>query len=339
MKQTPSERDRDEERAWRKAQKAARKSRDSGANCKPRQSRSRSPSSSSRARHRKKRHRTPPPNSRGYDGEDEDGDGDGWVPPAAASKVDMDAVRAEMEERRFREKLFDAMGDDAGWDYTETRFNEYDDRVPQRWQGAGTSHSRDDPSNMNDEEYAEWVREGMWRRTHKAEIEAQERAEEERKKRKEREKARREETKRMEREDAEKRARRRQVKEQQSIVGAWASYEARWAQLRAGSSGSASGGLAFTELPWPCSTPPTLPIEPDALSKQAVSSFLFSPLHSIGKPRKQRLREALLLYHPDRFVAKWMGLVRERDVPGVQEAVGRVARVLTALVEEGDQGE
>lgn len=326
MKQTPAEREREEERSWRKAQKAARKARRLHSDDSDRHSkrkRSRSPSS------RKKKKRDVPPFSE-YNLDDE-----GWVPPPSSSKADLDALRAEMEERRFREKLFDAMGDDAGPADTEARFNEYDDYVPPRWRDD-QSHNRDDPSMMEDDEYAEWVREGMWRRTHRAEVEAQERAEEERKRKKEKEKARREETRKMEREDNERRARRRQVKEQQSIVDAWTAYDTRWTQLR---TGPASGKLAFTDLPWPSHPLPTLPLEPDTLSKQSVSSFLLSPLHSVGKPRKQRLREALLLYHPDRFVAKWMGLVRGKDAPGVQEAVGRVARVLTALVEEGDQGE
>jgi hypothetical protein len=333
MKQTPAEREQEEDRAWQKAARKARHphSHDHDHDKPSKRKRPRSPSG-----RRKKRHATPPDERERRPHED------GWVPPspaAAGSKaaVDLDALRAEMEERRFREKLFDAMGDDAGMDDAEARFNEYDEYVPPRWRDSEQSHSRDDPSHMDDGQYAEWVREGMWRRTHKAEVEAQERAEEERKRKKDREKARREETRRMEREDAEKRARRRQVKDQQTIVDAWIAYDARWAQLRAGPPDS--GGLAFTDLPWPCNPPPKLPLEPDTLSRQSISTFLLSPLHSVGKPRKQRLREALLLYHPDRFVAKWMGLVREKDAPGVQEAVGRVARVLTGLVEEGDQGE
>ncbi|EUC57540.1 hypothetical protein RSOL_224300, partial [Rhizoctonia solani AG-3 Rhs1AP] len=325
MKQTVTEREEEEERAYRKAQKAARKARrlhsdyDDSSSSKRKRKRSRSPSH----RHQKRRDPVPPPNE------------SGWTPPPPAPKVDMDALRAEMEERQFRENLFDAMGDDAGFESTEARLNEYDDFVPDRWGDSTSSHLRDDPSMMDDDQYAEWVRAGMWRRTHKAEIEAQERAEEERKRKKERERDRRKETRRMEREDNERRTRRKQVKEQQLVVEGWIAYEAQWAQLRP----SEATSLRFTDLPWPCYPPPRLPLDPDALSKQAISSFLLSPLHSIGKPRKQRLREALLLYHPDRFIAKWMGRVRKDDAQEVQEAVGRVARVLTGLVEEGDQGE
>ncbi|CAE6388440.1 unnamed protein product [Rhizoctonia solani] len=330
MKQTPVEREEEEERAYRKAQKAARKARRlysdySDSSSKHKRKRSRSPS-----RRHKKRHDSVPL----FDEYLEKG---ARTPPssASASNINMDTLRAEMEERQFREKLFDAMGDDTGLENMETRFNEYDDHVPDRWKDPASSHLREDPSVMDDDQYAEWIREGMWRRTHKAEVEAQERAEEERKRKKEREKARRQETRRMEREDNERRSRRKQAKEQQSVVEGWIAYEAQWAHMRP----SETTSLGFIDLPWPCHPPPRLPLDPDALSKQTISTFLLSPLHSIGKPRKQRLREALLLYHPDRFVAKWMGRVRKEDAQAVQEAVGRVVRVLTGLVEEGDQGE
>ncbi|QRV84169.1 hypothetical protein RhiJN_12185 [Ceratobasidium sp. AG-Ba] len=326
MKQTPAELEVEEERAWRKAQRAARKGRhpdsdehSSWSERKHKRKRSRSPSS-----RRKKRHSPSP-----FD--------EGWEPPASSSKIDVDALRAEMEERQFREKLFDAMGDDAGLDGIGAHYNEY---VPPRWRDPGDPTAKvagGDLANIDDEEYAEWVREGMWRRTHRAEVEAQEQAEVQKQKRKEKEKARKEETRRMEREAEERRAKRQQVKQQQHAVDAWIAYDARWNQLRAGR--AQPGELAFTDLPWPSYPPPKLPLSPEALSRKAVTSFLLSPLHSIGKPRKQRLREALLLYHPDRFVAKWMGLVQEADALSVQEAVGRVARVLTAHLEEGDQGD
>lgn len=300
--------------------------------------RKRSGSPSGRRRHHKsdKKH-SPIPS---FDEYSEVPTQEGWEPPPTSSKVDLDALRAELEERRFREKLFDAMGDDAGFDQAEAYYNDFS-HVPHRWRepGQSTGAKEPDTSTMDDEQYAEWIREGMWRRTHRAEVEAQEQAEKEKRKRKEKEKARREESKKMDREVDERRSRKQQLKEQQGALDAWSAYDTRWTQLRSGGPSTSNSKLKFTDLPWPSYPSPRLPLSQEALSKQAISAFLLSPLHSVGKPRKQRLREALLLYHPDRFVAKWMGLVRERDVADVQEAVGRIARVLTGLVEEGDQGE
>ncbi|KAF8608193.1 hypothetical protein BDV93DRAFT_486785 [Ceratobasidium sp. AG-I] len=342
MKKTPAERETEEDRAWRKAQRAARKGRHmdseehSESDRKHKRKRSKSPSS----RHRHHKHdkkKSPIPSFNEYSREQDQG---GWEPPPTSSKVDLDELRAEMEERRFREKLFDAMGDDAGFDQTEAYYNDFS-HVPPRWREPGESAAAKGPdtSAMDDEQYAEWIREGMWKRTHRAEVEAREQAEKEKRKRKEKEKARREETKKMDREVDERRSRKQQLKEQQGALDAWGAYDAQWAQLRSSGRSEPDLKLSFMDLPWPSYPPPSLPLSQEALSKQAISAFLLSPLHSVGKPRKQRLREALLLYHPDRFVAKWMGLVRERDATEVQEAVGRVARVLTGLVEEGDQGE
>jgi len=71
----------------------------------------------------------------------------------------------------FQEKLWDALGDDDRLDTVEARLNEYA-HIPRRWRGVDSqAHNQstmdggpvDDPALMNDDEYAEWVRVGMWR--------------------------------------------------------------------------------------------------------------------------------------------------------------------------------
>ena len=83
-----------------------------------------------------------------------------------AHKLDHERVRAELEEERFREKLWGAMGDDDRLDSVEATFNSYA-HVPRRWRGGGMERMDDeldiDPRYMEDEDYAEWVRAGMWR--------------------------------------------------------------------------------------------------------------------------------------------------------------------------------
>lgn len=92
-------------------------------------------------------------------------------------KVDYERIQAEIEEQRFREKMFDALGDDERLDSVETRMNDYA-HVPDRWRSGGSTGARGgpsedyydidtfihlDPQSMDDEEYAEWVRLGMHR--------------------------------------------------------------------------------------------------------------------------------------------------------------------------------
>lgn len=75
------------------------------------------------------------------------------------SAEDDDALQAELEreaeERAFREKLFDAMDENA--DGIHASYNEY--AIPSRWRGHGGA----DPAQMEEEEYAEYIRQGMWK--------------------------------------------------------------------------------------------------------------------------------------------------------------------------------
>lgn len=80
-----------------------------------------------------------------------------------------DARAVPGEEESFQERLWDALRDDERLDGIETRLNEYA-YIPRRWRGVSSRDSpdtvgglSDDPNLMNDDEYAEWMRAGMWR--------------------------------------------------------------------------------------------------------------------------------------------------------------------------------
>jgi hypothetical protein len=88
-------------------------------------------------------------------------------------KPDYDAIRAELEEARFREKMAGAFEDDDRLDSLETRMNQFA-HVPDRWKRGSSRADYDhamaaedifklDPAHMDDSEYAEWVRAGMYR--------------------------------------------------------------------------------------------------------------------------------------------------------------------------------
>ena len=161
LKRTPAEQ---AEHELRKARKAARKA----AKLKrPRDNDdSRYPH-----RHRHKRQRTDERTSRDYADDDSDVEyGPQPVPSQAGShpahKPDHDYIRAQVEEERFRDKLWGALGDDERLDSVEASFNSYA-HVPRRWRGGGMKRMDDeldiDPRFMEDEDYAEWIRAGMWR--------------------------------------------------------------------------------------------------------------------------------------------------------------------------------
>jgi hypothetical protein len=95
--------------------------------------------------------------------------GDEGEPGAGPSTLHYGARTVPAEES-FQEKLWDALGDDDRLDGIEARLNEYA-YVPRRWRGVSpqtyspdaTGGLDDDPNFMNDDEYAEWVRVGIWR--------------------------------------------------------------------------------------------------------------------------------------------------------------------------------
>ena len=230
-------------------------------------------------------------------------------------------IKAELEEAQFRAKLFGAMEDDTRLEEIEARFNAY--HVPKRWMDDG--NPPENLEDMNDDEYVEWLRRKMWERKHRKEREETVRLEKERQTRRERERRERREVRRQDEERRRKRTERQTVEE---MTRAWQTYSASWDTLN--SNPPTVSTLHFQNIPWPIQNPPT---SPEQLTADAISAFVLSPLHSHGKNRKQRIREALLVFHPDRF-DKWTRLVRsESDRQLVREAAGVVVRVLNALLE------
>jgi len=109
---------------------------------------------------------------------------------------------------------------------------------------------------------------------------------------------------------------------------AWDDYERRWKSLSADSD---VRKLSFSSIPWPVVRPPRSPSELDLAS---VKAFLFSRSHSLEKSAKQRVRDAMLRFHPDRFEGRWMSKVRDSERAAVKEGIGRVARVLNDAMAE-----
>ena len=95
-----------------------------------------------------------------------------------SSDKSYDVVHDE-EDQRFREKMIDALHDDEYLDSLEARLNSFA-HLPERWRSARGSKpnnicsdrygvddiSQLDPQEMDDEEYAEWIRLGMYRYVH-----------------------------------------------------------------------------------------------------------------------------------------------------------------------------
>ena len=189
------------------------------------------------------------------------------------------------------------------------------------------------------------------RKKHAAEHEEQMRRQAEHKARKKREKAIREETRRMERAAEEERRQRRRAKERLREVEERELYETRWKALLAPSQDiiPEEDQLRFEDIPWPviASLSPIkgdkeVVVRMEDLSAQAITDFLLESeggRDSKGAPtkkdRKEKLRETMLRFHPDKFEGRIMRRVRVADRERVKEAVGIVARTVNTLMAEG----
>ncbi|KAI0062449.1 hypothetical protein BV25DRAFT_1825443 [Artomyces pyxidatus] len=318
LKRTPAEQvEHDLRKARRAARRAARESRrhdrDSG---------SESGGPSSRKRRRPL-----------YEPYDEDSDGVYGPPPPhpGSSHPNYEDIRAQVEEQRFREKMWDAFGDDERLDAVESRLNDYA-HVPKRWRGpaasVGSAGDEDgDPVLMDEDEYAEWIRAGMWRKKNAAAL-----AEEQRQKAAhaaaQAEGARRAKAK----EDAKRQRRRERERRQES--DAREAYDRRWAELLAPAAVN-PGLLRFDEVPWPVSAQSPV-TSAGQFTVDAISAFLFPESSGSGdelaRKRKDRLRETMLRFHPDKFEGRVMRHIREEHQEAVREGVGVVVRAVTELM-------
>ncbi|KAF8161318.1 hypothetical protein B0H34DRAFT_781867 [Crassisporium funariophilum] len=292
-----------------------------------------------------------------------------------AHKPDYDTLKAEIEEQMFRAKMFDAMGDDERLDAIETQFNDFA-QVPDRWRTAGAGERRGnmvendgylkmDPRHMDDEEYAEWIRAGMYRKTHAEEYAEQERKKAAKAARRAEEKERRAETARLEKAAEEERKRKKLERESRRWDYAREEYAARWMALlsAAGDQGSADSNmqsLTFDDIPWPIAAAHRQKPEKrrhreedsrqrigvEELTAEAIATFLLPSVGGAGvgavvpeeerkKERKDKLRETFLRFHPDKFEGRFIKRIKESERQKVREAIGQVSRVLNTLMGEG----
>ena len=222
---------------------------------------------------------------------------------------------------------------------------------------------------MDEEEYAEHVRAGMWRRKNKEEVERLEALEREKKVKMEKDQIEDDKRRRTEREKIKKleeRVRQRGEKEERD---ARERYDEMWATVlkvhplpptppppvvpvNSPAEDELPPGppvatphphpLRFTGFPWPLYPPvPFPPLSwpaPSDITATAVSSFLLSRVAPAAK--KSTLRTAVLAYHPDRFDRLLARIPAEQeDVRDRVKELGlRVSQVLNDLLKAAGGG-
>jgi hypothetical protein len=124
-------------------------------------------------------------------------------------------------------------------------------------------------------------------------------------------------------ESAKEKARRDQVRAERATMEAWNAYESRWSAISA-----SSEPLGFRDIPWPVLV---APIGASDLTPEDISGFLLHPAHSSNHSRRERIRAALLRWHPDRF-RRILNRVVDSEKSVIEEGVGVIARCLNELL-------
>lgn len=107
------------------------------------------------------------------------------------------------------------------------------------------------------------------------------------------------------------------------IRAAWTTYDALWSVLT-------DDALPFSAVPWPTvETPRDL----EGITPHAIRELLFSDTHSSGQSKRERVKKALLRWHPDKFRSK-LQRVPESEREDVQHAVNLIAVYLNDLLKE-----
>ncbi|KAK4702192.1 hypothetical protein P7C70_g4034, partial [Phenoliferia sp. Uapishka_3] len=299
--------------------------------------------------------RAPPPNLYDDAGFDESS-----LPPDQAVKPEV-----------WVDKLMDAVESDSGPGYYEDLMYSRQNAAAFSYGGAagvamGAGKSGLDA--MDEEEYAEHVRAGMWRRKNKDEAERIEALERARKAKEAKEAIEAEKQQRVEREKIRKLEEKAKQRNKRDELEARERYDSAWKKLLAPPRApppaatvqpppsttersetdvppAASSApplplhpypLRYTDFPWPLFSnvpypPLSWPSESD-VTATAISTFLLSHLEPAAK--KGALRAAVLAYHPDRFdrlvsrIPEEKEDVRER----VKELGLRVSQVLNDLL-------
>lgn len=95
-----------------------------------------------------------------------------------------------------------------------------------------------------------------------------------------------------------------------------------------------TGVMIWDDFPWPVFRRPG---GPDDVTAPFITAYMLSPLHPAEKSAKDRIKENIRRWHPDRFETQLLPKVKESDRDIVRDAAGTVVRVLNDLLRSSTQ--
>ena len=87
--------------------------------------------------------------------------------------------------------------------------------------------------------------------------------------------------------------------------------------------------LGWASFAWPVLKKPS---SPEELTTSAIGAYVLNTYQSSDKSDKDRIKEHIRRWHPDRFETKVLPRVREEEREHVKEGAGNVARHLNKLL-------
>ena len=109
----------------------------------------------------------------------------------------------------------------------------------------------------------------------------------------------------------------------EEVIKLFDEHEKRWSRI------PTLDILSWHSFPWPMLKQPS---EPEQLTYIEIQAYVLSPHQPGDKSSKERIKDYLRKWHPDRFETKVLPRVREDDREMVKEGAGAVARHLNKLL-------
>lgn len=109
----------------------------------------------------------------------------------------------------------------------------------------------------------------------------------------------------------------------EEVIKLFEEHERRWARI------PSLDFLSWHSFPWPMLKQPN---DPEQLTYIEIQAYVLSPHQPADKTPRERIKDYLRKWHPDRFETKLLPKVREDDREEVKEGAGAVARHLNKLL-------
>ncbi|KAI0746512.1 hypothetical protein C8Q80DRAFT_1105908 [Daedaleopsis nitida] len=119
----------------------------------------------------------------------------------------------------------------------------------------------------------------------------------------------------------------------EDVIKLFDEHERRWSRI------NSMDVLTWHSFPWPMLKQPS---DPEQVTYIEIQAYVLSPHQASDKTPKERIKDYLRKWHPDRFETRILPRVREDERETVKEGAGSVARhlnkLLSSLSESAENG-